>query len=144
MADQRIRTVEIASEAGAEVVTGPASRGGQLRRGGAAAGGDWVLFLHADSVLGGRLVGCRIGRAGSARERLCVPVAVSRPRVCAADLWRAGPICGRGCSAVDGRRGDGARVARATGAVGSLWWPQGQSGTSAQGGCGAGRGTCGF
>lgn len=45
------RTVEIASEAGAEVVTGPASRGGQLRRGGAAAGGDWVLFLHADSVL---------------------------------------------------------------------------------------------
>lgn len=44
-------TVQIADAAGAEVVTGPASRGGQLRRGCAIARGDWVLVLHADTVL---------------------------------------------------------------------------------------------
>ena len=36
---------------GAEVVHGPASRGGQLRRGVAAAQGDWLLIVHADTVL---------------------------------------------------------------------------------------------
>jgi len=36
---------------GAVIVDGPASRGGQLRRGCAAAQGDWVLVLHADTVL---------------------------------------------------------------------------------------------
>ncbi|RKT35182.1 rSAM/selenodomain-associated transferase 2 [Roseovarius halotolerans] len=44
-------TLEIADEAGAVVVTGEASRGGQLGRGAAAAGGSWLLFLHADTVL---------------------------------------------------------------------------------------------
>ncbi|MEM6579380.1 MAG: TIGR04283 family arsenosugar biosynthesis glycosyltransferase [Pseudomonadota bacterium] len=44
-------TRRIAEAAGARVVTGPASRGGQLRRGAAAAEGDWLLFLHADCVL---------------------------------------------------------------------------------------------
>ncbi|MEQ8294195.1 MAG: TIGR04283 family arsenosugar biosynthesis glycosyltransferase [Roseovarius sp.] len=44
-------TLAIAEEAGAEVVTGPASRGGQLRRGAEAARGEWLLFLHADTVL---------------------------------------------------------------------------------------------
>ncbi|MBD3662796.1 TIGR04283 family arsenosugar biosynthesis glycosyltransferase [Sulfitobacter sp. TSTF-M16] len=37
---------------GAEVLHGPASRGGQLRRGCAAAKGDWLLILHADTQLG--------------------------------------------------------------------------------------------
>ncbi len=36
---------------GAEVVHGLASRGGQLRRGVAAAQGEWLLILHADTVL---------------------------------------------------------------------------------------------
>jgi len=36
---------------GAEVMQGGASRGGQLRRGCAAAKGDWLLVLHADSRL---------------------------------------------------------------------------------------------
>lgn len=44
-------TLHIAEEAGAVVVQGTASRGGQLRRGAEAAGGAWLLFLHADTVL---------------------------------------------------------------------------------------------
>lgn len=42
-------TLRTAESAGAQVVTGPPSRGGQLRRGAAAAEGAWLLFLHADS-----------------------------------------------------------------------------------------------
>lgn len=44
-------TQAIADAAGAQVVTGPASRGGQLRRGAEAAHGAWLLVLHADTVL---------------------------------------------------------------------------------------------
>ena len=44
-------TLKIADEAGAEIVEGPASRGGQLRRGCATVKGDWILILHADTVL---------------------------------------------------------------------------------------------
>ena len=44
-------TLEIAEMAGAVVVKGPPSRGGQLRRGVEAAKGEWLLVLHADSVL---------------------------------------------------------------------------------------------
>lgn len=42
-------TCAIAEAAGARVVTGAAGRGGQLRRGCAAAEGAWLLILHADS-----------------------------------------------------------------------------------------------
>ncbi len=45
------RTVELAQEVGAIVISGPASRGGQLRRGAEAAKGGWLMFLHADTVL---------------------------------------------------------------------------------------------
>ncbi|MDP5216877.1 TIGR04283 family arsenosugar biosynthesis glycosyltransferase [Ruegeria sp. 2205SS24-7] len=44
-------TCAIADEAGAHLVSGPASRGGQLRRGCAEARADWLLVLHADTVL---------------------------------------------------------------------------------------------
>lgn len=44
-------TATIAQEAGAVFVQGAASRGGQLRRGGQVAQGDWLLFLHADTIL---------------------------------------------------------------------------------------------
>jgi rSAM/selenodomain-associated transferase 2 len=41
----------VAQAWGAEVLSGPASRGGQLRRGVEAAKGEWVLIVHADTVL---------------------------------------------------------------------------------------------
>ncbi|MFW8636340.1 TIGR04283 family arsenosugar biosynthesis glycosyltransferase [Cribrihabitans pelagius] len=44
-------TRRIAAEAGAEWLSGAASRGGQLRRGCAAAKGEWLLVLHADTRL---------------------------------------------------------------------------------------------
>lgn len=44
-------TKRIAEEAGAIWVEGKSSRGGQLHLGAEAASGDWLLFLHADSVL---------------------------------------------------------------------------------------------
>ncbi|MEM6482139.1 MAG: TIGR04283 family arsenosugar biosynthesis glycosyltransferase [Pseudomonadota bacterium] len=47
----RDATQQIAEAAGARMVTGVASRGGQLRRGAELAEGDWLLFLHADCVL---------------------------------------------------------------------------------------------
>lgn len=44
-------TEQMAQEAGAFWITGPASRGGQLRRGAQAAGGAWLMFVHADTHL---------------------------------------------------------------------------------------------
>lgn len=41
-------TAAIAAAAGARVVGAARGRGVQLRAGAAAAGGDWLLFLHAD------------------------------------------------------------------------------------------------
>jgi rSAM/selenodomain-associated transferase 2 len=45
------QTLEIAKDWGAEIVNGPPSRGGQLRRGCAASRGEWLLVIHADTVL---------------------------------------------------------------------------------------------
>lgn len=44
-------TVTLAREAGAEVLSTLPSRGGQLRAGCAQARGEWLLVLHADTVL---------------------------------------------------------------------------------------------
>lgn len=44
-------TVQIAKDAGAEVVVGAVGRGGQLLRGAESAKGEWLLFLHADTHL---------------------------------------------------------------------------------------------
>lgn len=44
-------TRTVAEAAGATWITGPASRGGQLQRGCAAARGAWLLVLHADTIL---------------------------------------------------------------------------------------------
>ncbi|MEM8655450.1 MAG: TIGR04283 family arsenosugar biosynthesis glycosyltransferase [Pseudomonadota bacterium] len=45
------QTCTLAEAWGAHLVTGAPSRGGQLRRGCAAARGAWFLVLHADTVL---------------------------------------------------------------------------------------------
>ena len=45
-------TLRLAEAAGAQIVTGPPGRGGQLRRGVAGSGGAWLLVLHADTHLG--------------------------------------------------------------------------------------------
>ncbi len=44
-------TCAIASATGARVVSSEKGRGQQMRAGAAAATGDWLLFLHADTVL---------------------------------------------------------------------------------------------
>jgi rSAM/selenodomain-associated transferase 2 len=45
------QTLQIAKDWGAKIVNGLPSRGGQLRRGCAIAKGEWLLVLHADTVL---------------------------------------------------------------------------------------------
>lgn len=82
-------TLAIADEAGAVVVNGPASRGGQLRRGCAVAQGKWLLVLHADTVLESgwaQDVAAHIStpQAGSAHFRLAFDVSGLRPQ------WVAG------------------------------------------------------
>lgn len=44
-------TKDIADGFGARVLTAPPGRGGQLATGAREAKGDWLLFLHADTVL---------------------------------------------------------------------------------------------
>ncbi|WP_111732048.1 TIGR04283 family arsenosugar biosynthesis glycosyltransferase [Roseovarius amoyensis] len=51
-------TLALARAAGAVIVRGAPSRGGQLQRGAAVAGGEWLLFLHADTVLPPDWAGC--------------------------------------------------------------------------------------
>lgn len=66
-------TLLIADAAGAVIVQGRASRGGQLRRGAGVAAGEWLLFLHADSVLPAGWTGAvraQIDRNGPAAFRL--------------------------------------------------------------------------
>ncbi len=47
----RDRTLRIADEAGAKVITSKKGRGLQLAEGARCARGPWLLFLHADTVL---------------------------------------------------------------------------------------------
>jgi rSAM/selenodomain-associated transferase 2 len=44
-------TPDLAAELGARVIQAPRGRGEQLRHGAAAARGEWLLFLHADTLL---------------------------------------------------------------------------------------------
>ena len=44
-------TCAIAEAAGTRLIRAPRGRGSQLQAGAAAARGDWLLFLHADTVL---------------------------------------------------------------------------------------------
>lgn len=44
-------TARIADQAGARIITAPKGRGSQLAAGAEAVQGEWILFLHADTVL---------------------------------------------------------------------------------------------
>ncbi|MBQ0751150.1 MAG: TIGR04283 family arsenosugar biosynthesis glycosyltransferase [Roseovarius sp.] len=79
-------TLQIADAAGAVIVQGAASRGGQLRRGAQVAGGDWLLFLHADTVLPpgwAGVVSARMAQGGPAAFRLAFDAAGVMPRLVA-------------------------------------------------------------
>ena len=54
-------TAALAEQAGAHIVTAKQGRGRQLRAGGQAARGDWLLFLHADTILAGDWPGAIAG-----------------------------------------------------------------------------------
>ena len=63
-------TAEVAVRWGARVLNAAAGRGAQLAAGGAAATGDWLLFLHADTRLGpGWVAAARVFTAGPGSER---------------------------------------------------------------------------
>src|SRR5688500_13667191 len=48
------QTVSIAKQSGVRLLSAPRGRGSQLSAGAEAAGGDWLLFLHADTLLAPR------------------------------------------------------------------------------------------
>lgn len=75
-------SVAIARQAGATVVAGAAGRGAQLAAGAATGDGQWLLFLHADTVPGdgwARVVTgftsrpANVGKAGYLRLRFDTP-----------------------------------------------------------------------
>lgn len=62
-------TCTIAEEAGARLVRGSASRGGQIARACLTARGDWLLILHADCILPqgwSNILRARLGRRQTA------------------------------------------------------------------------------
>lgn len=59
----------IGRRAGARVVTAARGRGAQLHAGAAAARGDWLLFLHADTELGAGWHEAVAAHIATARER---------------------------------------------------------------------------
>jgi rSAM/selenodomain-associated transferase 2 len=69
-------TTAIAEAAGATVISGEKGRGGQLKRGAAAAKGSWLLFLHSDTELEtgwDREVGPLVERASAGEAQRGVP-----------------------------------------------------------------------
>ncbi len=70
----RDATVALARELGARAIETAAGRGEQLAAGASAATADWLLFLHADTVLspGWReIVGDFVSSAGAAERAAC-------------------------------------------------------------------------
>ncbi|MEQ1697481.1 MAG: TIGR04283 family arsenosugar biosynthesis glycosyltransferase [Hyphomicrobiaceae bacterium] len=89
-------TIEVARAFGASVVSAPRGRGPQLCAGVAAASSEWLLFLHADTVLEPSWRGdveAFIGDAGNARRAAVFRFALDDPSVQARRLeqmvaWR--------------------------------------------------------
>ena len=62
-------SADIADRAGARIIAAPRGRGTQLRAGGEAARGEWLLFLHADTRLGAGWREAIAAHVASAPER---------------------------------------------------------------------------
>lgn len=62
-------SADIADRAGARTIAAPRGRGTQLRAGGEAARGEWLLFLHADTRLGAGWREAIAAHVASAPER---------------------------------------------------------------------------
>lgn len=86
-------TAQAAGSAGARVVAGPPGRGGQIARGCAAAAGDWIWVLHADTGLPASwpdAVRAHMARGGAGWARLAFRSdAAAARRVAAWANWRA-------------------------------------------------------
>ena len=67
-------TAALATAAGAKVVRTVTGRGGQLRAGADEAGGEWLLFLHADTVLDQAWADEATTFMATAAERECAAV----------------------------------------------------------------------
>ena len=79
----RDSTVAIAEAAGARVIFAPKGRGVQLRAGSEAARGDWLLFLHADTLIGP-------GWRGAVERQMASPFRPACFRLCLDDAaWQA-------------------------------------------------------
>lgn len=79
-------TRALAEAAGAVIVEGAPSRGGQMRRGAQAATGAWLLFLHADTVLPegwAEAARAQMARGGAAAFRLSFEAGGLAPRLVA-------------------------------------------------------------
>ena len=78
------RTVEVARELGARIVSGPAGRGAQLNRGAAATSAEILLFLHADTTL-------PAGAVPAVRQAIAGGCGAGEARAPAAPVARANP-----------------------------------------------------
>lgn len=83
-------SAQIARSAGARLVSTSAGRGGQLAAGAREARGDWLLFIHADTMLapGWREAAAR-HMAGHARDAACFRFVLNDPSWQARLLERA-------------------------------------------------------
>lgn len=62
-------TPALARQLGARIINAERGRGMQLRAGGRAATGDWLLFLHADTILAGDWPGAVVRFAADPANR---------------------------------------------------------------------------
>lgn len=85
-------TADMARSAGARVIDTPRGRGGQLAAGAIVARGDWLLFLHADTVLATGWAGALAGfmtRPGADGQAAYFRLALDddHPAACRIERW---------------------------------------------------------